>query len=348
MLNHFKKKVFFILLSVILFLVLSYKLTKLNTYKYKNVKVLEHECACFKDEKIHLIDRNNGKFLVKINEKSYPINMQQNPILTCNLYKSLKRGPNQKVIAYSLYGKNIRYYRLIANLTQKVKEFFPDHVMRIYHDNSIDESIKCDLECENSHVEFCNIHKLPFDNFEKEFNLNYIHSMKWRFLPIGDSFVDLFMSRDSDSMLIRRELDSVNEWIDSDNIGHIMRDHYQHDVPILGGMWSFKNIKNRTLGKEIFKLIIDENIARKYNGNGKSPKGSDQYFLKDHVYKLINNFSTIHDSFLCKTFSDSKPFPSQRIGDCFIGKVGACNETNSFRTCPIDCRPKNHPEWETC
>ncbi|CAF1084193.1 unnamed protein product, partial [Brachionus calyciflorus] len=124
-------------------------LTKLNTYKYKIVKVLEHECACFKDEKIHLIGRNNGEFIVKINEKSYSINLQQNPILTCNLYKSLKRGPNQKVIAYSLYGKNIRYYRLIANLTQKVKEFFPYHVMRIYHDNSIDESIKCDLECAN-------------------------------------------------------------------------------------------------------------------------------------------------------------------------------------------------------
>ncbi|CAF0746412.1 unnamed protein product [Brachionus calyciflorus] len=222
--------------------------------------------------------------------------------------------------------------------------------MRIYHDNSIDHNIICELECANQHVEFCNIHNLPLGltNFDKVFNLNYIHSMKWRFLAIGDSFVDHFMSRDLDSMIIRREFDSVREWLDSDNVGHIMRDNVWHNVSILGGMWGFKNSEYRRLGREIFKLIIDKKIAKKYNKNGKSRKDYDQLFLENYFYNRIYNISTIHDSFYCDHYPNSKPFPSKRVGDCFIGRVGFCNESNTFRNCPISCRPKDHLDWSSC
>ena len=47
--------------------------------------------------------------------------------------------------------------------------------------------------------------------------------MKWRWLPIGDSFVDIFSSRDSDSYFLQREVDSVNVWLSSNKPGHIMR-----------------------------------------------------------------------------------------------------------------------------
>ena len=45
----------------------------------------------------------------------------------------------------------------------------------------------------------------------------------WRWFPIGDSFVDVFSSRDTDSYIIQREIDSVNAWLESDKVGHIMR-----------------------------------------------------------------------------------------------------------------------------
>ena len=48
--------------------------------------------------------------------------------------------------------------------------------------------------------------------------------MKWRWLPIGDGFVEAFSSRDTDSYLLQREVDSVNVWTkSSDKLGHIMR-----------------------------------------------------------------------------------------------------------------------------
>lgn len=35
--------------------------------------------------------------------------------------------------------------------------------------------------------------------------------------------VDVFSSRDTDSYILQRELDSVNVWLSSDKPGHIMR-----------------------------------------------------------------------------------------------------------------------------
>ena len=45
----------------------------------------------------------------------------------------------------------------------------------------------------------------------------------WRWFPIGESFVDTFISRDSDSCLTERETDAVNEWLNSSQVFHIMR-----------------------------------------------------------------------------------------------------------------------------
>jgi hypothetical protein len=36
-----------------------------------------------------------------------------------------------------------------------------------------------------------------------------MHKMSWRWLPIGDNFVDYFMSRDTDAWINDREYESV-------------------------------------------------------------------------------------------------------------------------------------------
>lgn len=77
-------------------------------------------------------------------------------------------------------------------------------------------------------------------------------------------------------------------------------------------------------------------------------KGYDQYFLTDHVYQKIFRKSTIHDSFLCNQYQNSKPFPSKRVGNCFVGISGFCNVTGFIIKCPKECRPPEHLDWETC
>ena len=57
-------------------------------------------------------------------------------------------------------------------------------------------------------------------------------------LPVGDEFVDLFGSRDVDSLLIEREKESVDVWLQDKTLFHIMRDNPHHNTQILGGMVS--------------------------------------------------------------------------------------------------------------
>ena len=130
-----------------------------------------------------------------------------------------------------------------------IKKLYPGWTMRIHHDSSIDQSLKCELECLNDangnlldNVDFCDVEKVPGhqntrfahykwsdivqDNaseLECSWNATYMNSMKWRWLPINDPFVDAFMSRDADSLILQREVDSVKVWLESDKVGHIMR-----------------------------------------------------------------------------------------------------------------------------
>lgn len=110
-----------------------------------------------------------------------------------------------------------------------VKKFYPDWIIRVYHDSSILDDIKCELECLKDdqqklfdNIDFCDIENLQSTRINS-WNANYTHSMMWRWFPIGDHLVDAFISRDTDSIIIQREIDSVNVWLSSDKYGHIMR-----------------------------------------------------------------------------------------------------------------------------
>lgn len=163
-------------------------------------------------------------------------------VFTCDLFNSLRRGKAQKVISYSLYNKFTPFFydKLKVNTIQMTK-VYPEWRIRVYYDDSIDKSIICQIECQKNEngilmdvADFCHIKnvELKFNaaslNNENEknkyvFNADYIHAMVWRWLPLGDTFVDVFSSRDMDSYLLQREVDSVSVWLKSDKVGHIMR-----------------------------------------------------------------------------------------------------------------------------
>jgi len=160
-------------------------------------------------------------------------------VFTCDLFNSLRRGKAQKVISYSLYNNYTAFFydKLKVNTVQMTK-VYPEWRMRVYYDDSIDKSIICQIECQkdanNAYMDvadFCHINnvELKFDFSEKSksiFNGDYIHAMVWRWFPLGDTFIDVFSSRDMDSYLLQREVDSVSVWLKSDKVGHIMRGEY--------------------------------------------------------------------------------------------------------------------------
>jgi hypothetical protein len=60
-------------------------------------------------------------------------------------------------------------------------------------------------------VDFCDIQELPFQMIGKEgeggtvWSAEYMHAAAWKWLPLGDSFVDVASFRDLDNVLSDRE-----------------------------------------------------------------------------------------------------------------------------------------------
>lgn len=296
-------------------------LNEVFTVKNKLTSELELESICECKNKIKIMELNASSYSINIapKERLYVLNKNEfkTSIFQCDLYNVFKRGKNQKVISYSLFGRNERYYNLIGELSKLIKQMYPEWIIRIYHDYSIDMKIVCRIECQSDNIDFCNINRLPISNsFNSTWNASFIYPSIWRFLSVGDSFVNVFMSRDLDSLVYQRELDSVNVWLNRTiKSGHIMRDHPWHRSFILGGLWGFYSARNKTTARRIYSLIVNKTLAKFYKQPGE--KWSDQNFLNDHVYSLIKNDSVIHDSYLCSFFKDSEPFPSQRLLEKF-------------------------------
>lgn len=197
---------------------------------------------------------------------------------------------DNKIIAFSLWGKSARYTQgMIAN-AELAKIVYPDWRVRVYVGSDVKigyvENL-LSLKCEIVQMSGC----------------DWL-GMFWRFLAAdGDS---IMLSRDADSRLTFREKSAVDEWLSSDKDFHIMRDHQYHGVPILGGMWGCRNgvIKGITGWIDSY--------------NKENRLGIDQDFLKDIVYPKVKTNSCVHDPFYEKR---SFPRHFSRNDRHFVGQA---------------------------
>ena len=118
---------------------------------------------------------------------------------------------------------------------------------------------------------------------------------------------------------------------------------------MLAGMWGFNNQLDRNFSTSIYNNIIDINIAKTFNPGSANLKGQDQFFLERYVVRGLRKKSIIHDSYLCLMYRDSEPFPTRRVGGCHVGGENAIEcQKGSLKDCPVQCRPKNHQDWNAC
>lgn len=198
----------------------------------------------------------------------------------------------KKIIAFSLWGDNPKYTIGAIKNAELALSIYPDWICRYYVGKSTPiEIIKKLSNFENTELFILN---------EKG---NW-SGMFWRFYAATDPSVDIMISRDTDSRLSMREKIAVDQWIDSNNVFHIMRDHPFHRTEILGGMFGIKK----------------DAIPNLYNLINDYKKGDfwqvDQNFLKEKIYPLIYDKSTVHDPFFQKI-----DFPTKRTNYEFIGEV---------------------------
>ena len=91
-----------------------------------------------------------------------------------------------------------------------------------------------------------------------------MYAKVWRFLPALDPQVDLLHVRDLDSSINPRELSAVEDFMNSSKEFHVMRDHPQHGIEVLAGLWGVKLTSNmREKMKEAFEATI-QSLGHKY------------------------------------------------------------------------------------
>ena len=193
----------------------------------------------------------------------------------------------KKIIAYSLWGDGPMYNVGAVENANNALEHYPDWICRYY----VGESVP------NETLE--KLASKPNTEIIKVASSNDWTGMFWRFYAVDNA--DLVLFRDVDSRLTSREVHAVNEWLASDKIIHVMRDHPYHTERIMGGMWGvrckpFMSVMEQKMesGRITFMDLIRQwMLHTKFTLN---EKGIDQYFLR-MIYYLVFDKAFIHDQF---------------------------------------------------
>ncbi|CAL4087115.1 unnamed protein product, partial [Meganyctiphanes norvegica] len=228
---------------------------------------------------------------------------------------------------------------------KEVREQYPGWLMRVYHNVTIEdnESIRrlCRVYCNLPHVDLCDVKDLP--HIGNLLEAQPVGRM-WRFAVMGDPTVEIFLSRDVDSVILDREVAAVKEWLASGSEFHVMRDHPNHMAVMLAGLWGGHNNRRPELAKVRDSMFAEPlNLTRKF----------DQFQLASKLWPIIKNVSLQHDSYTClvPSHEGSIPFPVRRFDGLYTGwgPFKFRERQKVFKTlCPAECRPKEQPRWTYC
>lgn len=211
-----------------------------------------------------------------------------------------------KIISFSLYGDKDKYILGAYENAHLARLLYPGWICRFYYGPTVPKNVIAELD-KLPNVELRAMNK----SSTKKTNAS---GMMWRFAPaFVEPEVDVMIVRDSDSRLMKREVEAVNEWLKSDKDFHIMRDHPHHQEKIMGGMWGCRN----------GALLSFKKAYLEYLHNGRY--GDDQNFLAKQIYPKIKKNAMIHVGNNGKIYEEDPevhPFPSMlKSPHQFVGAV---------------------------
>jgi len=207
----------------------------------------------------------------------------------------------KKVISFSLYGDSPKYTIGAIKNSEIHKDIFSDWEMWVYCNDTVPKEVLKQLEKNN-----VNIIDTKVDGGRQ--------NSLWRFYPSSDESIDYFISRDCDSRISKRDECAVNEWMSSDKLFHIIRDHpHGHSWVINAGMWGCVGgfIEN-------IKISIDEYLIK---SKWASVREVDQWFLKECIYPVVKDYAFVNDEYF-NFEGTAVPIKRDRVLDdfAFIGE----------------------------
>jgi protein O-GlcNAc transferase len=217
-----------------------------------------------------------------------------------------------KVFSFSIYGDNPIYTIGGVKNAKLVKELFPEWKSIFYIADNVNPDIIKQIESYDGIVEL------------KPANESFT-GMFWRFMAISRNDVDVMIVRDCDSRISERDVISINEFIGSNNLYHIVRDHpIGHHYPMNGGMWGCKQNPFINRINHYIKDFLNSNYKHIFNtDNAKqdSIRNADQMFLMQRIYPIVINNCIVHDEYF-RYEPFSKPINHDRKSNdfAFIGE----------------------------
>jgi len=218
----------------------------------------------------------------------------------------------KKIISFCAYGNNPKYVHSVLKNIELQPTIYPDWICRVYVAKNIPEDAMELLQASTAEV----IIKEPAQGHL---------GMFWRFEPLKDRSIDLFIVRDTDSRLNPREAAAVQEWIESGKEFHIMRDNAQHGAKICGGMWG---ATSKFIEKEapLFDSEVDNHIKsipfNQIHGGRGMYFNQDQPFLWKYIWPKIVNSHIAHIKDLpnLRFTGNEKLFPIENPDGSFVGE----------------------------
>jgi hypothetical protein len=203
-----------------------------------------------------------------------------------------------KVISFSLFGTDPTYLAGAVANAWLAKEHFPDWTCRFYVGTtaSVDPRPLLDAGAQ------------VFDYSDRPQDWS---ALLWRYDTLADPQIEAHLFRDCDSRLSAREAAAVAEWIASGADFHIIRDHPEHYMPMMAGMWGAT-----AAGAALLAPPAAESGHRFV----------DQVWLRDHVYPVARDRALIHDEFNRFPDEQPRPIPAARLASAaggleFVGQA---------------------------
>lgn len=217
-----------------------------------------------------------------------------------------------KYFSFSIYGDNPIYTIGGVKNAKLVKKLFPDWQSIFYVADDVNVNIINQISDYGGIVEL-----MPANES--------FTGMFWRFMAITRGDAEVMIVRDCDSRISERDVASINEFINSDSLYHIVRDHpIGHHYPMNGGMWGCK--QNPFIGRINHHInnFLKSNYSHIYNTDKSkqdSIRNADQMFLMERIYPVAIQSAMVHDEYF-KYESFAKPIEHDRQSNnfAFIGE----------------------------
>lgn len=223
----------------------------------------------------------------------------------------------KRVFSFSLFGSAEKYWHgLLVNI-DVIQKNFPGWEVYVWYGGGTPDDIV-------SKIKEIPIVKLIPTNETGLINMSY------RFFSIDDPEVEVAIIRDADSRVYERDRMCIQEFVNSNKLFHIIRDHPNHHHRIMGGMWG---IKKGLLHKKLQDIFIEwrqTNTATEF--------WNDMDFLRDIFYPAVIPVAMIHDelqNFEVNQIKTPFPYPLDDGKKHFIGQIYHFDDKqNEMPMCP--------------